>query len=144
MSITLIENFRAVFYAPFYAACALGAYEAEGLEVELKMSAVLGKALQAVTAGAGQVSWGGPLRIMAALDQDPQGGYAAFCEVVGRDPFFLVGRAPNPAFRLQDQADRKLAAVSEVPTPWMCLQHDLRRAGIDASAIRRAPARTME
>ena len=67
MPIVLIENFRAVFYAPFYAACALGAYEAEGIEVELKFAAELGKALQAVTAGAGQVSWGGPLRIMAAL-----------------------------------------------------------------------------
>ena len=31
MPITLIENFRAVFYTPFYAAFALGAYAAEGL-----------------------------------------------------------------------------------------------------------------
>ncbi|HSE00012.1 MAG TPA: ABC transporter substrate-binding protein, partial [Burkholderiales bacterium] len=86
MPVVLIENFRAVFYAPFYAACTLGAYEAEGLEVELKQAAELGKALQAVTAGEGQVSWGGPLRILAALDKDPKCGYAAFCEVVGRDP----------------------------------------------------------
>ncbi|HSC96146.1 MAG TPA: hypothetical protein VLC73_14355 [Burkholderiales bacterium] len=35
----LIESFRAVFYAPFYASCALGAHEAEGLEVELKAAA---------------------------------------------------------------------------------------------------------
>jgi len=33
MALTLIENFRAVFYTPFYAAFALKAYEAEGLEV---------------------------------------------------------------------------------------------------------------
>ena len=143
MSIVLIENFRAVFYAPFYAACALGAYEAEGLEVELKMSAELGKALQAVTAGAGQVSWGGPLRIMAALDQDPKGGYAAFCEVVGRDPFFLVGRTPNPGFALAQLPRWALATVTEVPTPWICLQHDLRRAGIEPSVVKLAPARTM-
>ena len=30
MALTLIENFRAVFYTPFYAAFALNAYEAEG------------------------------------------------------------------------------------------------------------------
>jgi len=143
MAITLIENFRAVFYAPFYAAAALGAYEAEGLEVEMKMSPAAEKTLQTLTAGAGQVSWGGPLRIMAALDKDPKGGYVAFCEVVGRDPFFLVGRTPNRAFRLEDLPGRTLATVSEVPTPWICLQHDLRRAGIDPSAIRRAPGRTM-
>ena len=29
MALTLIENFRAVFYTPFYAAFALKAYEAE-------------------------------------------------------------------------------------------------------------------
>lgn len=143
MPIVLIENFRAVFYAPFYAACALGAYEAEGLEVELKSAAVLGTALQAVSAGAGQVSWGGPLRILAALDQDPKCGYAAFCEVVGRDPFFLVGRTPNPGFAPAQLPRWTLAAVTEVPTPWICLQHDLRQAGIDPSAVKLARGRTM-
>lgn len=143
MPVTLIENFRAVFYAPFYAACALGAYEAEGLGVELKTSVELGKALQAVSAGAGQVSWGGPLRIMAALDQDPKGGYAAFCEVVGRDPFYLVGRSPNPGFTLKELPRWTLATVTEVPTPWICLQQDLRGAGIDPSAVPRERERAM-
>jgi NitT/TauT family transport system substrate-binding protein len=141
--VTLIENFRAVFYAPFYAACALGAYRAEGLDVELKMSAELGKALQSVSAGAGQVSWGGPLRIMAALDHDPKGGYCAFCEVVGRDPFYLVGCAANPGFKLADLPRWTLATVTEVPTPWICLQHDLRGAGVDPATVRLARARTM-
>jgi NitT/TauT family transport system substrate-binding protein len=139
----LIENFRAVFYAPFYAAQALGAYKAEGLEVELKVAAELGKALQAVSAGEGQVSWGGPLRVMAALDQDPDCGYVAFCEVVGRDPFFLVGRTPNPGFAPGQLPKWTLGVVTEVPTPWICLQHDLRRAGIAPSAVKLAPGRTM-
>ena len=143
MRVTLIENFRAVFYAPFYAACALGAYRAEGLEVELKVSAELGKALQSVSAGTGQVSWGGPLRIMAALDQDPKCGYVAFCEVVGRDPFFLVGRAPNPGFTVRQLPQFTLAPVSEVPTPWICLQKDIRDAGVDPSSIQQSPARSM-
>jgi len=143
MAVVLIENFRAVFYAPFYAAAALGAYEAEGVEVDIRMSAAADRTLQSLTAGAGQVSWGGPLRIMTALDQDPKGGYVAFCEVVGRDPFFLVGRTPNPGFRLENLPIWTLAPVTEVPTPWICLQYDLRRAGIDPSAVKRAPGRTM-
>jgi NitT/TauT family transport system substrate-binding protein len=143
MAITLVENFRAVFYAPFYAAEALGAYAAEGLNITMKMSAAAEKTLVSISAGAGDVVWGGPLRIMAALDKDPKGGYVGFCEVVGRDPFFLIGRTPNPAFRLADLAGRILATVSEVPTPWICLQYDLRRAGIDPSTIKRAPQRTM-
>jgi len=143
VKITLLENFRAAFYAPFYAASALGAYKAEGLEVEMSSSAALGKSLQAVGSGAGQVSWGGPLRVMAALDADPDSGYVAFCEVVGRDPFYLVGRKPNPSFRIADLPQWTLARVTEVPTPWICLQYDLRRAGIDPAAIRHAPERSM-
>jgi len=143
MRLVLIENFRAVFYAPFYAAQALGAYKTEGLEVELKAAAELGKALQAVSAGEGQVSWGGPLRVMAALDEDPECGYVAFCEVVGRDPFFLVGRTPNPGFAPEQLSRWKLAAVTEVPTPLICLQHDVRRAGIALSSVKLARRRTM-
>jgi NitT/TauT family transport system substrate-binding protein len=143
VKITLLENFRAAFYAPFYAAFELGAYQAEGIDVEMKTSAGLGKALQAVSAGAGQVSWGGPLRVMAALDADPKSGYIAFCEVVGRDPFYLVGRRANPSFRIADLAQWTLARVTEVPTPWVCLQHDLRLAGVDPASVRQSPARSM-
>ena len=67
--LVLIENFRAVFYAPFYAACTLGAYEAEGLQVAVRVAATPGNALLAVSAGEGEVSCGGPLRVMAALDR---------------------------------------------------------------------------
>ena len=141
--ITLVENFRAVFYAPFYAAEALGAYQAEGLQVAMKTSTAAENTLVSLNAGAGDVSWGGPLRIMNALDKDPSGGYVAFCEVVGRDPFYLVGRAPNAQFQLKDLVGKTLAPVSEVPTPWICLRYDLRRAGIDPATITCSPLRTM-
>lgn len=143
MSITLIENFRAVFYSPFYAAIELGAYRAEGVEVTLKLSKAADETLRTILAGAGQVSWGGPMRLMRTLDKEPGSGLVAFCEVVGRDPFFLVGRAPNPGFTMKDLTTRRLATVSEVPTPWYCLQHDLRLAGIDPAGIERESARTM-
>lgn len=35
------------------------------------------------------------------------------------------------------------ARLSEVPTPWLCLQHDLRLADIDPAGIRRVTGRTM-
>jgi NitT/TauT family transport system substrate-binding protein len=143
MRLVLIENFRAVFYAPFYAAQALGAYKAEGLDVEVRPAAEVGWALHAVAAGAGHVSWGGPLRILTALNLDPRSGYVAFCEVVGRDPFFLVGRRPNPGFKPRQLPEWRFAPTTEVPTPWICLQHDLRRAGITPSIVRLTGARTM-
>lgn len=143
MPITLIENFRAVFYAPFYAAVALRAYEREGLEVDLKTAADAVSAARFLVSSEGEVSWSGPLRLMSTLDQDPGCGAVAFCEVVGRDPFFLVGREPNPSFRLEELAGKRVATVSEVPTPWICLRHDLRLLGIDESKIDRRSGNTM-
>ena len=141
--ITLLENFRAVFYAPFYAGEALGAYKAEGLEVALKTSPAPERSLTSLREGVGDVSWGGPLRVMSTLDKDRKAGYVAFCEVVGRDPFFLLGRTPNPAFQVKDLVGKSLGIVTEVPTPWICLRYDLRRAGIDPAAITLSPARSM-
>jgi NitT/TauT family transport system substrate-binding protein len=60
---------------------------------------------------------------------------------VSRDPFFLIGNFEG--FKLSDLAHLRFAAVSEVPTPWMCLQQDLRDAGIDPGRITRVCDRTM-
>lgn len=143
MPITLIENFRAVFYTPFYAAFALRAFETEGIDVRLQMSSAAHQTLSGLLTGSGHVSWGGPMRLLHALDENPKAGLVAFCEVVGRDPFYLLGRTPNPGFRMPDLADKTLAEVTEVPTPWYCLQHDLRLAGVNPAGIRRAPGRSM-
>ncbi|MFC7538302.1 ABC transporter substrate-binding protein [Siccirubricoccus deserti] len=59
------------------------------------------------------------------------------------DPFFLVGRAPRPDFGLADLAPLTLGSVSEVPTPWWTLQHDIRLAGLDPTTIRRVTDRGM-
>jgi NitT/TauT family transport system substrate-binding protein len=66
-----------------------------------------------------------------------------FCEVVTRDPFLLVGRKPRPEFVLRDLLQVRLATVSEVPTPWLCLQEDLRREGLNPALVQRVTGRTM-
>jgi NitT/TauT family transport system substrate-binding protein len=145
--ITLIENFRAVFYAPFYAAFALGAYEDEGVEVEHKTSPAPSDTAKALLAGGGDVAWGGPMRVLVAGDADPACGLVSFCEVVRRDPFFIVGRGPAPGESVSELMeglmDKRVATVSEVPTPWMCLQNDLRRAGADPGALDRIADQSM-
>ena len=143
MSITLIENFRAVFYAPFYAPVALGAYETEGVDVTITTSSDPAKTIYALTAGEGEVSWGGLSRLMGNLEKYPARAPVAFCEVIARDPFFLLGHEPNPGFQFADLLGKKVATVAEVPAPWMCLQYDLRLAGIDPGQIQRCPERAM-
>lgn len=143
MSIILIENFRAVFYTPFYAAFALGAYESEGLDMQRVTSSQPAETMQMLLNGEGDVAWGGPIRLLAANNENPDCNLVIFCEVVGRDPFFLVGRNPSETFRLADLMEQRLATVSEVPTPWLCLQHDLRLVGFDPSQVNRVTGQSM-
>lgn len=141
--IRLFENYRFVLYAPFYAAHALGAYAEAGVEVELLPSPGPGKAEAALLAGAAEAMWMGPIRIMKAHEQDPASPLTAFAEVVCRDPFSLVGATPNPGFRLADLLGKRFASVSEVPTPWLCLEGDLHAAGIDPARLERLIGRAM-
>ena len=89
------------------------------------------------------VAWGGPARVMHEIDADPRSLLRCFCSVVNKDPFLLVGRVSNPGFSLSQLPDFALGTVSEVPTPWLCLQDDLRRHGIDPQKIRLITGRSM-
>ena len=142
-TITLHENFRALFYTPFYLSNALGAYRQEGLSLRVVETGEPGQAILDVLDGRAEIAWGGPMRLMHHHDRDPGCEMIGFCEVVTRDPFTLVGRAPKPDFRFSELRGVKLASVSEVPTPWLCLQEDLRRAGLDPDVLTRIPDRTM-
>jgi NitT/TauT family transport system substrate-binding protein len=144
MRIKLSENFRAVFYAPFYAVHALGFYAREGVEVELINSPAPGATASALLDGTIDLLWGGPMRVMKARDQDRASPLMCFCEVVERDPFFLVGTGNAAQFRLTDLTRMRFASVSEVPTPWMCLQQDLRDLGVDPARLDRVGDRTMQ
>jgi NitT/TauT family transport system substrate-binding protein len=139
----LYENYRFVLYAPFYAAHAIGAYEAEGLAVELLPSPGPGQAEAALAAGEVDVLWMGPIRVMKHHDDNPGSPLGAFAEVVCRDPFSLVGSRPNPDFRLADLGGLRFASTAEVPTPWLCLEQDLRDAGVDPARLDRIIGRSM-
>ncbi|TMJ94038.1 MAG: ABC transporter substrate-binding protein, partial [Alphaproteobacteria bacterium] len=143
MPVRLAENFCAVFYAPFYATQALGLYAKEGVEIEFVRSSVPGDGVSALIKDKVDVAWGGPMRVMKAHELQPSSPLVCFCEVVARDPFFLVGRHRGSEFQLRDLASLRFSAVSEVPTPWLCLQNDLREHGIDPSRLVRAPDQSM-
>jgi NitT/TauT family transport system substrate-binding protein len=143
MAITLQETLRGVFYAPFYVALARGAYVIEGVDVRFVSSAQPGEAARNVHEGIVDVCWGGPMRVMQAYQQYQGCDLVSFAEVVTRDPFMLLGREPRPQFALGELARLRIATVSEVPTPWLCLQEDLRRAGIVPSALMRVADATM-
>lgn len=143
MAIILQESLRALFYAPYYAALALGAYEKEGLEVRMVSAPSPRQAPNALFHGTVDAVWGGPMRVNQIYDQRAHCDLVCFGEAVTRDPFLLVGRTPRPNFRLAVLMALRIATVAEVPTPWLCLQEDLRRAGINPDLLNRTDDRGM-
>jgi NitT/TauT family transport system substrate-binding protein len=137
MPVTLQENLRGLLYAPYYAALALGAYRREGVETVFVSAPAPAQAPVGLFAGTVDVAWGGPMRVMQMYETRPDSDLVCFAEVVTRDPFLLVGQEPHPNFTLADLYGKRVATVSEVPTPWLCLQEDLRREGLDPEALPR-------
>ena len=143
MAIVMQESLRGLFYAPYYAALALGAYEKEGVEVRFAIAPSPGQAPQALFDGTVDVAWGGPMRVNQLYAERADCDLVCFGEAVTRDPFLLVGYAPCPGFAMAELMRVRVATVSEVPSPWLCLQHDLRLAGLDPVRLDRVACQSM-
>jgi NitT/TauT family transport system substrate-binding protein len=141
--IRLVAPFQVPFYAPFFAALDTGAFEKEGLDVDLNVAGSGPAVVEALLSGAADVGWGGPFRVMLEQDAGRESALRCFCSVVRRDPFMLVGRTKKPGFRLEQLAGLRLGIVSEVPTPWYCLQNDLKDAGVNLGDIQVVEGNTM-
>jgi NitT/TauT family transport system substrate-binding protein len=143
MPITLQENLRGLLYTPFYAALAVGAYRREGVAIKFVSAPEPARAAEGLFDGTVDVAWGGPMRVMQTYDRRADCDLVCFGEAVTRDPFLLIGREPRPGFKFADLYGQRIATVSEVPTPWLCLQEDLRRAALDPNELPRVADRTM-
>ncbi len=141
--ITLQESLRGLFYAPFYAALARGAFATEGVEIRFVSSPTPDRALEGLVAGTVDVGWGGPMRVNLGYAERTDADFVCFGEVVTRDPFFLVTALEREPYDPAALAGLRVGAVSEVPTPWLCLQHDLRLDGVDPGGVAWVKGRTM-
>lgn len=133
--ITLLEPFRALFYAPFYLAESLGAFSRQGVAVRMVTAGSPDAACTSLLAGEADLAWSGPMRPLLMRATDPDCPLRSFCAVVMRDPFLLTGAGPRPEFRLEDLPGLRLGLVSEVPTPAWCLRGELAERGLDWAAL---------
>jgi len=141
--IVLNEPFRAVFYAPFYVALDRGAFARQGLDLRMVNVGDPNQAAQQLLDGTADVAWSGPMRPMQRLSLDPGYPLHTFGAVVMKDPFLLLSQVERPGFRVVDLGSLRLGVTSEVPTPWWCLQDDIRRAGLDPAQLDLVLGRTM-
>jgi NitT/TauT family transport system substrate-binding protein len=130
----LIEPFRAVFYAPYYVALARGCFAEQGIEMRLETAGTPDAAAGLLLDGSADLAWSGPMRPMLERSRDAGSTLRSFGAAVMRDPFLLLGMGARPGFKVADLATMRVAIPNEVPTPWWCLQHDLRLAGVDPAA----------
>jgi NitT/TauT family transport system substrate-binding protein len=130
VKLTIAENFRGLFYVPFYVLRERVLAQALGLDIHWLPPGSPGGAIDDVKSGKIDLTWGGPMRVMIDHDTTPDDAHRllSLSEAVGRDPFCLIAREPN--LSLTDLPGLRLSIVKEVPTPWLCLQADLRDQGI--------------
>ena len=145
--IILYENLRACSYTPFYLAQMTGLFEEEGVDISLELSPSPSETAQGLIDGRANVSFGGPMRVLMHHNESIASNNSCplicFGQVVARDPFMLIGRTPKPNFSFHDLIGPSLGVAVDVPTPWMTLQDDLSRAGIDPGLINRAKDSSM-
>jgi NitT/TauT family transport system substrate-binding protein len=141
--ITLQEPFRALFYSPFYAAIARGDFARQGVDVRIITVGEPDRAVANLLSGAADLAWSGPMRVIRDHAANPDSPLVSFAGVVMRDPFLLVGRTARPGFTLPDLQALRLGVVSEVPTPWWCLQRDLLQQGVQPGGLSIATGRSM-
>jgi NitT/TauT family transport system substrate-binding protein len=128
-TLILAEPFRALFYAPYYLAEARGAFTRNGLDLRMETAGTPTLAAEAVLEGRADLAWSGPMRVMQHRAADPASPLTAFCAVIMRDPFLIVGRSSREGLHLAELNGFRLGLVTEVPTPVWCLADAVARAG---------------
>lgn len=135
--INAYENLRGLVYTPFYLGIAEGLFAAAGVELNATLSPSGAETAAGVAAGRVDVSWGGPMRVMAAHDAAGGSDLVCFGLAVDRDPFMVIAAAQKPNFSPAKLVGRRLDVATLAPTPWLLLQEDVRRLGLDPAAIER-------
>ena len=130
MQLIIAENFRGLFYVPFYVLRERALAQQHGLHIQWLPPGSPGGAIDDVKSGKIDLTWGGPMRVMIDHDttKDDEHRLLSLSEAVGRDPFCLIANQPN--ISLTDLPNLRLSIVKEVPTPWLCLQADLSDRGL--------------
>lgn len=138
-TLRIVQRFYHLFYAPQFVLMHLGVLEHEDLRVELSTATSAAEVNEKLLTGEAEIGLGGPIRTLEMAEQRCPGRLISFIEVNSRNGFFLLSREPQPQFQWSDLVGRRLILFAEAPTPWLCLQHVLRRHGVDPASVQVRP-----
>ena len=130
-TVTVCEVTHSIFYAPQYAAIALGFFEEEGIAVELSNGQGADAVMAAVLSGNIDVGFAGPEASIYVYNEGKEDHTQVFAQVTRRDGSFLVAREPDDDFRWTDVKGKVVLPGRKGGVPYMALEHVLRKNGID-------------
>jgi len=129
--VRLSEVVRSVFYAPQYAALALGFFEDEGLDIELSTAWGAHNGMAALLSGGVDIGFFGPEATLYVYQQGAPDPVIGFAQLTQRDGSFLMARGQVESFRWEDVRGRLIVGARKGGVPQMVLEWLLRANGIE-------------
>ncbi len=129
--VTVCEVTHSIFYAPQYAAMALGFFEEEGLDVELSNGGGADKVMSAVLSGSIDIGFAGPEASIYVYNEGKEDFTQVFAQMTKRDGSFLVARQPDDAFTWDQVKGAHILPGRKGGVPYMAFEYAIRKNGMD-------------
>ncbi|BFJ86054.1 ABC transporter substrate-binding protein [Ruthenibacterium sp. TH_2024_36131] len=129
--VTVCEVTHSIFYAPQYAAMALGFFEEEGLDVELSNGGGADKVMSAVLSGSIDIGFAGPEASIYVYNEGKEDFTQVFAQMTKRDGSFLVARQSDDAFTWDKLKGAHILPGRKGGVPYMAFEYAIRKNGMD-------------
>ena len=129
--VRVCEVTHSIFYAPQYAAIALGFFEEEGIEIELSNGQGADAVMAAVLSGNIDVGFAGPEASIYVYNEGKKDYTQVFAQITRRDGSFLIAREPDDNFTWDKVKGKTVLPGRKGGVPYMALEYVLRQNGID-------------
>ena len=130
VKLTVSEVTHSVFYAPQYAALALGYFADEGLDVELINGGGADNVMTSVITGEVEIGLSGPEACIYTYNEGKQDHAIVFAQLTKRDGSFLMGREKNDDFTYEDVRGKHVIGGRKGGVPNLTLEYVLRNNGL--------------
>lgn len=125
------EVTHSIFYAPQYAAIALGYFADEGIEIELSNGQGADAVMAAVLSDNIDIGFAGPEASIYVYNEGSADYTQVFAQITRRDGSFLLAREPDADFTWDKVKGKVVLPGRRGGVPYMALEHVLRENGID-------------
>lgn len=130
--VKVAEVTHSIFYAPQYAAHALGYFEDEGLDIEIILTSGADKVTSAVLSGDVQIGFCGSESTIYVYNQKQEDYLISFAGLTKKDGSFLVAREKTDDFKLDDLKGKHIIGGREGGMPAMTLEYALNKNGVSS------------